>query len=92
MSSNSEPKEIIKNKIVFEMEKDLRDKFFKRGIDYLVDYILIGRLYDVHSGIKIETIVNSYEDKVEVAKAYPKFFNFTQVGVGYKITKNTKNI
>ena len=88
MSSNFDPKEMIKNKIVLKMEKDLKDKFFKRGIDYLIDYFLICSLYDVHSGIKIEARVNSYEDKVEVAKAYPKFFNFTQEGIGYKITKN----
>jgi hypothetical protein len=81
------PKELIKNKIIYETERKLQAEFFEKGRHYLVDENAIHSLYKVFNNRIESTMINTYEDKLEIKKAYPHFFIFEQVGFSYKITK-----
>ena len=87
MTAVFDPKEMLRKKVLLQVEKQIESKFCERGRDYLVDELTLGNLYDVKIGKKIYTYVYSYEDKIEVKKAFPRIFCFTQEGSSYKITK-----
>ena len=87
MSEVFDPKEMLRKKILIEAERELMLKFYQRGRDYFVDEGILGNIYDVKTGKKLYTYVHSFGDKVEIKKAYPGIFCFTQEGTFYKITK-----
>ena len=87
MTAVFDGKEMLRKKVLLQAEKEMESKFYKKGRDYLVDEVTLGNLYDVKIGKKIYTYVYSYEDKIEVKKAFPGIFCFTQEGTSYKITK-----
>ena len=81
------PKEMLRKKVLIQAERELMLKFYQRGRDYCVDEVILENLYNVKIGKKIYTYINNFEDKVEIKKAYPDIFYFTQEGFSYKITK-----
>ena len=83
-----DPRDLMKKKLSEKVEKDLREKFYQRGRDYLVDEIVLWDLYKIYTKNKEERYIMSYEDKKEISAAYPKLFNFEKIDHGYKITKN----
>ena len=74
-----DPKDILKKKLANEMFT----KFHRRGCDYMIDENLIIDLYNIYTKNKVETYIMTHEDKVEVTKAYPGLFNYTQKGYNY---------
>lgn len=82
------PKEIIQRKVDNEMYM----KFYKKGCDYMIDENLISGLYNVYTKNKKEVYIMTHEDKVEVTKAYPGLFNYTQKGYNYVISRADKNV
>lgn len=82
-----DPKELVKKKLSMKVEKDLEEKFYRRGRDYFVDELVIWDLYKIFTKNKEERYIMSYEDKKEINTAYPDLFNFEQIELGYKITK-----
>lgn len=82
-----DPTEMLKKKVLIQAERELMLKFYQRGRDYFVDEAILENLYNVKIGKKIYTYINNFEDKIDIKKAYPGIFNFTQEGFSYKITK-----
>lgn len=82
-----DPRKILRGKISLEAEKNKTSSFFSRGRDYCVDELVIERLYEVYKDNIKHINIYSYEDKIEIKKAYPSFFNFEQNGPHYKVTK-----
>ena len=83
-----EPKDILKNKLANEMFT----KFHRKGCDYMIDENLIIDLYNIYTKNKVETYIMTHEDKVEVTKAYPGLFNYTQKGYNYVISRAEVNV
>ena len=81
------PKDLVKRRV----EKDMFMKFYKKGCDYVIDENLIIDLYNIYTKNKVETYIMTHEDKVEVTKAYPGLFNYTQKGYNYVISRADKN-
>ena len=66
-------------------------KFHRKGCYYMIDENLIIDLYNIYTKNKVETYIMTHEDKVEVTKAYPGLFNYTQKGYNYVISRADKN-
>ena len=81
------PKDLLRRSV----EKDMFMKFYKKGCDYMIDENLIIDLYNIYTKNKVETYIMTHEDKVEVTKAYPGLFNYTQKGYNYVIRRADKN-
>lgn len=77
----------VKKLIRERAERDMYMRFYEKGRNYMVDENLIIGLYNVYTKNKEETYIMTYEDKVEVTKAYPGLFNYTQKGFMYIISK-----
>ena len=58
----------------------------------MIDENLIIDLYNIYTKNKVETYIMTHEDKVEVTKAYPGLFNYTQKGYNYVIRRAAVNV
>ena len=77
----------IKDLLRERVERDMYMKFYQKGEDYMVDENLIICLYEIYTKNKSEIYFMNHEDKKEIAKAYPGFFNYKQINYGYEISK-----
>ena len=58
--------------------------FYNRGRHCSVDEILIWDLYEIYRRNKIHVYVMTYEDKLEIKRAYPSYFNLNKKGITIK--------
>ena len=77
----------LKKRISQDIEKNITSSFFSRGRDYCLEESIIRKLYDIYTGKTKYTYIYDFEDKVEIKKAYPSFFEISQKTYHWKITK-----